>query len=284
MARLNALVQAFETGKPCVGRTLPCGDLHAARRAGESDFDFVMVDFEHEGFDFPALGQTLQWLISRRQMQRRGMLCPPPTPIVRIPANGGEHTEWIVKQVLDYGAFGIVLPHVRCGDDARAAIAGARYSQGPEGVGPEGHRGVWPDLAPRYWGAERFEDYVRLADLWPLAPEGEMLVLALVEDSRGFERIDEIVAVEGLGGVLFGPGDGMMSLGGRGAWDPEMPALVEARRKVVRACRESCVPCGFIGARDEGLGQLVDEGFSFFITSATERPEITALTDQRPDA
>jgi 4-hydroxy-2-oxoheptanedioate aldolase len=196
-----------------------------------------------------------------------GSLCAAPTPIVRVPANGPERTEWIVKQVLDYGAFGIVLPHVQSADDVRALVACARYAQGPGAAGPDGHRGVWPDLAPRYWGSVTFEDYVRQADLWPLARHGEMLLLALVEDRQGFDSIAEITEVEGLGGVLFGPGDGLMSLGGRGAWDIDAPALRAARREVARVCREAGVPAGFIGATDGQVGELAGEGFSFFVVA-----------------
>lgn len=271
MPRLNKLIELLETGRPAFGCLLQVGDLAAARRVGESDLDFVMVDFEHEGFDFPSLGDTLQWLISRRQMAREGSTRPSPTPVVRVPVNAGERNQWVIKQTLDYGAFGLFVPHVESGDDVRSLVGSARYSRGPNGSGPEGHRGVWNKMAPRYWGCETFAEYFEQADLWPLNPEGEMILIAIVESRAGFDNIEEIVQVPGLGAVLFGTGDGSISLGDP-TFDLENPALVAARKKVARACAEADVAVAFGTSDPEYIHALTKEGFRFFIGLEETRP------------
>src|SRR5690242_16846583 len=151
---------------------------------------------EHDGFDFPKLGNTLQWLLSPR-LARSGRFVVGPTPIVRLPANASERNEWLIKQALDYGAFGILIPRVQTAADAKSAIAAARYSRGPDGPEPRGHRGLNPGLAMRYWGCDQFAEYFDKAELWPLSPEAELVVLFLVEDSVGFENIEEIAATPG---------------------------------------------------------------------------------------
>ena len=42
-----------------------------------------------------------------RQIVQRGTIAPRVTPMVRIPANGGENNQWLAKQALDLGAYGI---------------------------------------------------------------------------------------------------------------------------------------------------------------------------------
>jgi len=53
------------------------------------------------------------------------------TPLVRIPPNGGEMNQWIAKQVLDIGVFGIIFPHISTVEEARNAVSACRYPRLP---------------------------------------------------------------------------------------------------------------------------------------------------------
>jgi 4-hydroxy-2-oxoheptanedioate aldolase len=250
MPRLNKFIERVAADEPAFSCVLPSGDSYSARRIGESELDMVMVDFEHEGFDLRVLGETLQWLISRRQMARLGDLRPSPTPIVRVPE--ARHDDWVVRQALDYGAMGIVLPRVQAAAQVEAAVQCARYPQGPAGSGPAGERGVWPGLAARYWGCGTFEEYLAKADLWPLNPDGELILIAMIEDTGGFDNIEEIVKVPGLGGVLFGPGDAVISLGLK--WGEfHHPRVLEAAARVADACGRAGVIAGTAGVNDQEM-------------------------------
>ena len=59
------------------------------------------------------------------QIVEQATLAPAVTPMVRIPPNGGEHNQWIAKQVLDIGVFGIIFPHVSSVEEAWNAYAHA---------------------------------------------------------------------------------------------------------------------------------------------------------------
>jgi len=50
------------------------------------------------------------------------------TPLVRIPPNGGEMNQWIAKQVLDIGVFGIIFPHISTVEEARNAVSACRIA------------------------------------------------------------------------------------------------------------------------------------------------------------
>ena len=49
--------------------------------------------------------------------------------MVRIPPNGIEMNQWIAKQVLDQGVYGILWPHISTVEEARSAVAACRYAR-----------------------------------------------------------------------------------------------------------------------------------------------------------
>ena len=116
------------------------------------------------------------------------------TPFVRIPPNGGELNQWIAKQVLDSGVYGVVWPHVSTVEDARNAVAACRYPRPKEAphYEPAGQRGDAPAAAARYWGLTQQEYYAR-ADVWPLAPQGEVLVVIMCEEVRAIDNLPRIL-------------------------------------------------------------------------------------------
>jgi len=249
-------VSRLQRKELAVGAWVQVGDYLTARRVGDSAADFAIVDMEHLGFSLPDLGQTLQWMISRR---RPGTPVAA-TPIVRVPANGAERNQWIYKQVLDYGAFGVIAPQVRTVDDIACAASAMRYPASVEG-GPEGVRGAFPDQAARYWGMAKTADYLSLADLWPLSPSGQLMLIILVEHVEAWNAIDELVQAPGVGAVFWGPGDGSMSLGYRDN-DPTNPQLDRYKERVIAACKNHGVAVGQPGVGDPF--RSVDEGFDFF--------------------
>ena len=107
--RLNGVIKALEEGKTAfVPFSNP--DIEAATALGSSKYDGVVYEMEHGPYDAPTLRDTLQFMLSRRQILDSGTLAPAVTPMVRIPPNGGEMNQWIAKQVLDIGVYGIVFP------------------------------------------------------------------------------------------------------------------------------------------------------------------------------
>ena len=60
----------------------------------------------------------------------------------------------MIKQALDSGVYGLVLPHLSTVEDAQAAITAARYPAvpGAQDFAPGGERGWYNCIASRYWG------------------------------------------------------------------------------------------------------------------------------------
>src|SRR3989442_2610064 len=180
--RLNGVIRALEQAKPAfVG--FGSVDNEAATALASSNLDGVAFEMEHAPMSSPALRDALQSMLDRRQIADSGSLAPKVTPMVRIPPNGGEMNQWIVKQVLDIGVYGIIFPHVSTVEEARNAVSACRYPRLPGAplYDPPGVRGGGPTRAARYWGLSPPAYYSR-ADGLPLAPHGEILAIIPSED------------------------------------------------------------------------------------------------------
>jgi 4-hydroxy-2-oxoheptanedioate aldolase len=79
-------------------------------------------------------------------------------------------------------------------EGAQAAVREARYPQvpGAPDFEPEGERGWASSLAPSYWGLAP-QDYCEAADVWPLDPDGELLLRGIVENVRGMNALPDIL-------------------------------------------------------------------------------------------
>jgi 4-hydroxy-2-oxoheptanedioate aldolase len=124
--RLNGVIRALEQGHPAFS-TFVTAEVESALAFAGSGYDGIVFEMEHNPWDIRALRDSLQCLLNRGQIVRSGSLAPAVTPIVRISANGEEKNQWLAKQALDLGAYGIVWPHIGTVDQAYNAVAACRY-------------------------------------------------------------------------------------------------------------------------------------------------------------
>ena len=75
----------------------------------------------------------------------------------------------------------------------RSRRAGTRDRSQPPAFEPEGQRGDAPLAAARYWGLTQQEDYAR-ADVWPLNPQGELLVIIMCEEVKAIDNLPQILS------------------------------------------------------------------------------------------
>ena len=142
LPRLNGVIRALEQGKSAFVTFSPA-EIGAAQAINAAPYDGVVFEMEHRPYDIRALRDCLQFMLDRRQILRSGSPAPAVTPFVRIPPNGGEISQWVAKQVLDQGVYGIVWPHVSTVEEARNAVTACRYPR-PRSAAysePPGQRG-----------------------------------------------------------------------------------------------------------------------------------------------
>jgi 4-hydroxy-2-oxoheptanedioate aldolase len=176
--------------------------------------------------------------------------------------------QWIAKQVLDIGVFGIVFPHVSTVEEARNAVSACRYPRLPKSpiYDPPGMRGDAPVRAARYWGLSQQEYYAR-ADVWPLAPQGEILAIIQCEEVRAIENLPQILQeVPGIGVVLIGEGDLSQELGHPREY--EHPVVADAIDSILKSCQEHHVPCGHPHPDARNIERLIASGYRFLMPSA----------------
>jgi len=266
LPRLNNVIGALENGEVPVAVFTP-PTIDSAVALSVAPYDGIIFEAEHNAYDIKDIRDCLQYLLNRRQIVEKGTLSPAITPIVRIPPNGAEMNQWCAKQVLDIGAYGVVWPHISTAEEAYNAVAACRYPRPKSSPAyePEGQRGDAPTAAARYWGLTNQEYYTR-ADVWPLNPQGEILVVIMCEDVRAIDNLPDILrTVPGIGVVLIGEGDLSQNLGYPRQY--EHPAVVEAMTAIRRICKEHNVPCGHPHVEASNAQRVVDEGYRFLIAA-----------------
>jgi 4-hydroxy-2-oxoheptanedioate aldolase len=264
--RLNGAIRAFEQGQKVFGAFSP-PDVESAIAFSISKYDFVIFEMEHNPWDTRALRDCLQYMLNRRQIAEGTTLAPAVTPIVRIPPNGGEKSQWLAKQALDMGVYGVVWPHVSTVDQAYNAVAACRYPRMKDAAvyEPAGVRGDAPTVAARYWGLTQ-QEYYRKADVWPLNPQGEILVILMIEDTQGIANLPDILKkVPGVGMILIGDGDLSQELGCPREY--ENPCVLDALQQVVKTCREHNVPVGYPHVDSNNVERILSEGYSFLLAA-----------------
>lgn len=264
--RLNGAIAALETGGVAFSAFAGMDNATALAFAG-SDYDSIVFEGEHSPWDVKALGDAMQYMMSRRQIATSGSIAPAVTPFCRIPVNGLEKGQWHAKQALDTGVYGVVWPHISTVEEAYNAVAACRYprlSDKPN-FEPQGIRGDGPGRACRYWGLTQ-QEYYSKADVWPLDPNGEILCIIQIEDQAGIKNLPDMLKnVPGIGAVLIGEGDMGQELGFPRDYDH--PALLECMSQVVATCKEHDVVVGHPHANAGNTQRLLDEGYRFLMYS-----------------
>ena len=179
--RLNPMIEQLEQGKPAF-----------------ADDHWLFIDMEHGPYRIDEIPRILAGL------RPDGAARPKITPVVRIPQEGDEVFKSTIKQLLDQGVMGIIVPHVENEEQATKLVQAMRYppQRGAAYPDPHGVRGWGPTRAARYWGVTTAE-YAVKADVWPLNPAGELMAIVMIESREGVRHINEILKVPGLGAALI---------------------------------------------------------------------------------
>jgi 4-hydroxy-2-oxoheptanedioate aldolase len=257
--RLNRTIELLAAGQATFGIFSHDRSLVNARSLARSGLDFVFIDMEHGALDIETLQVFLLGMTDKSRIMQKGNLQPDVTPIVRIPVNGGDLATFVVKQVLDVGAMGVMFPYINNAEEAQRAVRSVRYPQrrGSPDFEPQGVRGSGAGTASWLWGVS---DYSARADVWPLDPRGEIMAVIQIETAEAMRNLDAILDVPGISAIFVGPSDLGLSLGVSG---PEGQAELEAAvQRVLRAAKARNLPIG-ITTGAGSVEQRIREGFNF---------------------
>ena len=203
----NPFKHAIAKGELQLGCWMGLADSYIAEISAGSGFDWLLIDGEHAPNDLRSITAQLQVLAARDSHA-----------VVRPPI--GE--TWIIKQLLDAGAQTLLIPMVETSAQAKELVDAVTYP-------PHGVRGVGSALA-------RASDFAAISDYLTTARD-EICLLAQVENLKGMEALNDILAVDGLDGVFIGPSDLAADMGfiGKAGQAEVKAAVIDAITRIVAA-------------------------------------------------
>jgi 2-keto-3-deoxy-L-rhamnonate aldolase RhmA len=228
---IHPVRRRLAAGEPVFAITITVPSAEIAAQAAHLGFDFLWVEMEHS----PITLETLRTMVLATRNA-------PAAVFARVPVN----ELWTAKRVLDAGVQGVIFPFSSTPELARQAVDACRYP-------PLGKRGSGPGLASFSW--PETPNYHDSAD-------ANVFVIAIVEEARAVDKIDEIAATPGLDALFIGTTDLSFSLGLRGKQDH--PLHREAVEKVVAAAKRHNVPLGRPAATPAQVAEARSQGFAFF--------------------
>jgi len=219
--------------------------------------DLLLIEMEHEPFNVERLRTFLLALNSRREVHLKANLQPNLVPFLMLPTLGDQPLETVIQQVLDMGVFGLYCT-VKNAEEARKYVKASRYpqAQGSPIAEPRGRRANYPLWASHVWGLT-MKEYTERADVWPLNPRGDLMLIVHIETKEGIENIDSILSVPGIAAVHFGPRDYSFSIGR--PLDVNDPEVVSAWQKVKDAGQRHKIQV-IAWADETDIQQYLDEG------------------------
>lgn len=181
MAHIQARTQLLDMirrGEKPLGVFITSTDPATTEIMAEVGFDFIVIDGEHGPMGRVQVEDHV------RAAKAGGTI-----PLARVL----ENSPTLIQATLDSGAHGIIIPHLDTPEQARAAVAACRYA-------PVGRRGMCPTVRSGGYNLDNWPGFVRAAN-------ENVLVIPLIESRLAVENIEEILAVDGIDIIHFGPGD-----------------------------------------------------------------------------
>ena len=212
--------------KTHIGAFLSIGSPAVSELAAECGFDWVLIDLEHGCESEAALPNQLRALRGSNTLA-----------IVRVSAPQPD----LIGRVLDWGAQGIMVPHVNTVAEARHCVDAAYYP-------PHGHRGVSRTVRAYGYG-------MRLpGDAMP-----KPIILAQIETAEAVANAEQIAAVEGIDALFIGPADLSFDLKAQNSARPYDDCV----SSIVKAANDHGKGCGILVRHADDKEKLKALGFTW---------------------
>ena len=211
--------------------------VEIASLAHTAGFDTLYIDVEHSSFSLETASQICL-----------AALAVGIAPFVRVPSHRPEH----VGRALDGGALGVIAPHVRSADEARAVVRAAKFPP----LGERSAASGMPHL--RYRSFPNAEANAALNDA--------TMVIVQCESDAFLQNADEIMAVDGVDLALIGTNDLLADWGLAGQY--EHARVREAYQRVIAVAKRhgKHVGVGGLATRPKLAAEFVRMGARYVST------------------
>lgn len=237
MTLSNPIKERMQRGETVLGMTVRLarsGDI--ALIAKSTGHDFIFIDAQHSIFSLETIADIAQVAAG----------CGV-TPLVRVRRYDDPNTSLL----LDNGVMGIVFPDVDTAQQARHAVAAAKFAP----IGKRSVCGGYPQFS--YGSVPVGEASKALNDA--------TLVVCMIETMEGLKNVDEIAATSGVDVILVGSNDLLFAMGKPGQFgDPDHVAAVQ---RIIAAARAHGKFAGLGGDRDVARQvEFIRKGVTFVTT------------------
>ncbi len=205
--RVNKLKAMIRSGQKAWGVGFKYKSLPMVEFAAQLGFDYIFIEGEHGAMSL----QDIEEMCIVADALGLGN-------VARVP-NLEPDT---ILQFLDRGVMGIRAPHISTRADAEALVSACKFP-------PQGVRSMSAGRAAEYTTPDDVQAFMQHTN-------EQILTVALIEDAEGLSNLPQILEVEGLDMVAFGPFDLALSLGER---SPSSPRVAEAMERGIEMIRAS---------------------------------------------
>lgn len=222
--------------QPLLGTFVKTPHPHVVEVLATSGLDCICLDAEHAPFDRGDLDACIM-------AARANAL----SVLVRTPTSSAHD----ILNALDCGADGIVVPHVRSADEARAIAACAHYGRADE-------------LQRRgYAGSSRAAGYGNRSIEQHMAASAERtVVIAQIEDVEALDSVAAIAAVDGIDALFVGRIDLTVALG---CTSPDDEKVIAAVDLILSEARRTKTPVGMFTPKAEDVPKWREKGATLFL-------------------
>lgn len=239
---------------PQLGAWIASGSLAAVEIAAAQGVDFFVIDAEHGEVDDRGLNAIIP-IIHGFDV----------SVLVKVRAPERE----AIQRPLDFGADGIIIPHIKDLAQAKRITSFAKY----------------PPLGDRSLAAERALRYASLTPEWIEEQDLRTKCYPMIESAESLEDIEAIAALPTVDGVCIGPSD-LAIRRGRGCYSVSDEDLADFDR-IAAACesagkdwimpawapreQEYCIRRGATGIIVANEYTALGRGFGSLVTEARDR-------------
>jgi len=231
--RKNYIKEKLRRGEPSFGTWLSLGDLYATRVIARLGFDWLTLDIEHGAIDWSQATTIFSAVADAGCV-----------PLARVP----EGTHHYIKRVLDAGAWGIVVPMVDTVEQAKIAIAAAKYP-------PEGNRSVGGGMHSMNFDATAGDYYAGAND--------EILVVLQTESPQGVENAEEIYSLPGCDAIFIGPNDLRFQMRASDGTFPSAEEHEAMVQRVIEVGKKVGTPTGIHAMSSDSALERAAQGMQF---------------------